>query len=68
MMICEHCGNEFKGDYVAVGDFLFCPDCFENLTVDELIKDLGLQAINGNSDEDLRNDIADFKYWQEGGK
>lgn len=67
-MICEHCGNEFKGDYTAVDDFFFCPDCFENLTVDELIEDLGFQAINGNSDEDLRNDIADFKYRQEVGK
>ena len=67
-MICEHCGNEFNGDYVAVSDLYFCPDCFENLTVDELIEDLGLQAIDGNSDEDLRNDIADFKYRQEGGK
>ena len=67
-MICEHCRNEFKGDYIEVGDLLFCPDCFENLTVNELIEDLGMQAINGNSDEDLINDIADFKYWQEVGK
>ena len=67
-MICGHCGNEFNGDYVAVGDLYFHPGCFENLTVDELIEDLGMQAINGNSDEDLINDIADFKYRQEVGK
>ena len=67
-MICEHCGNEFNGDYVAVGNLYFCPDCFENLTVNELIEDLGMQAISGNSDEDLINDIADFKYRQKVGK
>lgn len=67
-MICEHCRNEFSGDYTAVGDLYFCPDCFENLTAYQLIEDLGLQVINGNADEDLINDIADFKYRQEAGR
>lgn len=67
-MICEHCGNQFIGDYVAVNDFFFHPDCFENLTVDELIEDLGMEAKDGNSDEDFMNDIADFEYRQEVGK
>lgn len=67
-MICENCKNHITDDYVIIGDVEICPDCYENLTVNELIKLANLNVEERNLQEDIECEINDFRYRQERGK
>lgn len=67
-MICEKCKNHITDDYVIIENVEICPDCYENLTVDELVKLLNLDVVERNLQEEIQSEIEDFKYRQERGK
>jgi Fe-S oxidoreductase len=67
-MICENCKNHITDEYITIGDVDICPDCYENLTVEELAELLGLEISKSNLQEDPTDEINDFKFRQERGK
>lgn len=67
-MICENCNDYIEDECITIGDVDICPDCYENLTVEELSELLGLEIRKRNLQEEETDEINDFKYRQERGK
>ena len=67
-MICENCNDYIEDECITIGDVYICPDCYENLTVEELAELLGLEICERNLKEEIECDINDFKYMLERGK